>query len=100
MEDTTRPDGSSQPAARLPDLSANSTHAHVALFEMSEGDAPPRAIQSRPFQIDSWIRPGQKAPVTRSPGGEFLGITFFREGGFGVLNPICNGGTKRAGFSW
>jgi len=28
-------------------------HAHVALFEMSEGDAPPRTIQSRPFQIDS-----------------------------------------------
>jgi hypothetical protein len=74
--------------------------AHVALFEIGEGDAPPRTIQSRPFQIDSWTRPGQKAPVTRSAGGEYLGITFLREGGFGVVSPIFNGETKRAGFSW
>jgi hypothetical protein len=74
--------------------------AHVALFEMSEGDAPPRVFQSRPFQIDSWTRPGQKGPVTRSAGGEYLGITFLQEGGFGVVSPIYNGETKRAGFSW
>ncbi len=75
-------------------------HAHAALFEMSEGDAPPRTIPCRPFQIDSWTRPGQKGPVTRSAGGEYLGITFLREGGFGVVSPIYNGETRRAGFSW
>jgi len=75
-------------------------HAHVALFEMGEGDGPPRTIQSRPFQIDSWTRPGQKGPVTRNTGGEYLGITFLREGGFAIVSPIYNGETKRTGFSW
>jgi len=75
-------------------------HAHVALFEMGGGDAPPRMIQSRPFQIDSWTRPGRKAPVTRSSGGEYLGITFLRKGGVGVVTPIFNGETNRTGFSW
>jgi hypothetical protein len=75
-------------------------YAHVALFEMSKGDAPPRTTQSHPFQIDSWTRPGQKGPATRSAGGEYLGITFLREGGFGVVSPIFNSETKRAGFSW
>ena len=75
-------------------------HAHVALFEMGEGDVPPRTIQSRPFQIDCWTRPGQKGSVTRSAGGEYLGITFLREGGIGVVSPIFNRETKRAGFSW
>lgn len=74
--------------------------AHVALFEIGDGDAPPRVIQSRPFQIDSWTRPGQKDPVTRSAGGEYLGITFLREGGFGVVTPIANAETNRRGFSW
>jgi hypothetical protein len=75
-------------------------HAHVALFEMSAGDAPPRIIQSRPFQIDCWTSSGQKEPVTRSSCGEYLGIAFLREGGFEVVSPIFNGETKRAGFSW
>jgi hypothetical protein len=74
-------------------------HANVALFQIRERDAPPRTIQSHPFQIDSWTRPGKKA-VTRSSGGEYLGITFLREGGFGIVSPIYNGETERAGFSW
>lgn len=78
----------------------DATHAHAALFQMSEVDAPPRMIQSGPFQIDCWTRPGQKEPVTRSAGGEYFGITFLREGGFGVVSPIHNLETKRAGFSW
>jgi hypothetical protein len=74
--------------------------AHAALIEMAGGDAAPRMIQSRPFAFDSWTRAGQKGPVTRSAGGEYLGITFLREGGFGVVTPIYNGETNRAGFSW
>jgi hypothetical protein len=46
-------------------------------------------------------RPNELAgPVTRSAGGEYLGMTFLREGGFAVVTPIFNGETKRAGFSW
>jgi hypothetical protein len=79
---------------------AEALKAHAALINVDRDDAAPRMLQSLPFAFDCWSNAGGKQPMTRTTGGEYLGITFLREGGFGVVSPIQNAETKRSGFSW
>jgi len=77
--------------------------AHLALFQVSDSDAPPRVIQSPPFRPDSWTytRDGDPMlPPTHSTGGEYLAVTFLRGDSLGVVSPMFNPQTKREGFSW
>ena len=73
--------------------------AHVARLEVGDADTPPRMIESPPFQIDSWVSPPEEPPV-RDTGGEYLAITFLRDGGLAMVSPIQNEGAQRFGFSW
>lgn len=76
--------------------------AHLALFLFSDNDEPPRVIQSHTFRPDSWMpwyfAPNE--PFSRDTAGEYLAVTFLRGGGLGVVSPLRNMRTKRAGFSW
>ena len=75
--------------------------SHVAQIDVSSGDVLPRMVESRPFQIDSWVRGTRPdEPPIRDSGGEYLALTFLREGGLGVVGPIQNKLEKRLGFSW
>jgi hypothetical protein len=77
--------------------------AHLAFIQVSAGDAPPQVIQSPPFLPDSWSPTfvgDPTRPLTPSTAGEYLAAIFLRGGGLGVVSPMFNIQTKRAGFSW
>jgi hypothetical protein len=75
--------------------------AHVAQLDVGDSGASPRMIESRPLQIDSWAAGARpEDPPARDPAGEYLALTFLRNGGIGVVSPIQNKSGKRFGFSW
>jgi hypothetical protein len=78
-------------------------HAHVARIDVGEGEAPPRFIESPPFNPDSWTWRQNQAwpeePSTPEPAGEYLAATFLRAGGLVVVSPIQDMREKRLGFS-
>jgi hypothetical protein len=58
-------------------------------------------VQSQPFQIDSWAAGAPPAtPPSRDTAGEYLAMTFLRDGSLGMVSPIQNRAAQRAGFSW
>jgi hypothetical protein len=75
--------------------------AHVARIDVGEGDAPPRVVESRPFEPDCWqeSRSPEKL-LLRSTGGEYLAVSFLNSGGLAVVSPIENRRDKRFGFSF
>lgn len=75
--------------------------AHVARLAVSDADASPGMIESRPLRIDSW-RAGARPedPPVRDSAGEYLAITFLRNGRLAVVSPIQNRRAQRLGFSW
>jgi len=75
--------------------------AHVARIDVSDGEAPPRVVESPPFKPDSW-RQNQtwpEDPQTPDPAGEYLAVSFLRNGGLVVVSPIQNKVKNRFGFS-
>jgi len=75
--------------------------ARTARIDVGEGEAPPRMVESAPFRPDSWQQ-NQKwpeEPQTPDPAGEYLAVSFLRNGGLVVVNPIQNRQEKRYGFS-
>lgn len=76
--------------------------AHVALIDVNVGDSPPRIIEAPPFRPDSWKLGHLSAagPPPRDTGGEYLAVTFLKDGGLAMVSPIQNEGAKRFGFSW
>jgi hypothetical protein len=82
----------------------NALQAHLAVFQVDDGDTQPRVIQAHAFLPDSWA-PGLGSadptlPPTRSAAGEYLATIFLRGGGLGVVSPMMNLHAKHAGFSW
>jgi hypothetical protein len=79
----------------------NELRAHAARLVMSTGDGPPRVAQSEPFALDMWYRhAAHPDSALRQTGGEYLAITFLRDGGFGVVSPIWNENAHHRGFTW
>jgi hypothetical protein len=75
--------------------------AHAARIDVAEGDAPPRVVESRPFEPDCWQEArSPDAPPLRSAGGEYLAICFLSEGALAVVSPIENRRKRRFGFSF
>lgn len=77
--------------------------AHVAEIRVNDAGEPPQVIEAEPFQpeIWSWVFPDRPAaPIHRGTGGEYVPITFLREGGLGVVTTIQNQRDKRLGFLW
>jgi len=77
-------------------------HARVARINVGDGEAPPRMVESAPFQPDSWERPNPQwpnDPLLPDTAGEYLALTFLRMGGLAVVSPVQNPREKRFGFS-
>lgn len=75
--------------------------AHVARLEVGDGDAPPSMVEARPFEIDSWqFAENPDDPPVRDSAGEYLAITFLKDGGLAMVSPIQNQRAQRFGFSW
>ena len=79
---------------------AGTLRAHVARIDLGEGDAPPRMVESQPFEPDTWWS-GRSPddPPTRGTGGEYLASLFVHEGGLVVVSTIQNQRDNRFGFS-
>ena len=79
---------------------ADSTlRAHAALIDVSDNGAP--AISATTLVPDSWgLTSRHGNPEERDTGGEYLPITFLRDGSVAVVSPIQNERAGRYGFSW
>jgi len=74
---------------------------HAARIEVGDGEARPRVMESAALRTDSWEPPDRPGnPAVRDPAGEYLGLTFLRDGGFAVVSPIQDVLNWRFGFSW
>lgn len=74
---------------------------HVARIDLGDGDARPRVAEAQPLRADSWAAPDRPGdPPTRNPAGEYLGLTFLRDGGLAVVSPVQDPVEWRYGFSW
>lgn len=76
---------------------------HVARIKIADAKVPPQLIEAEPFQAEiwSWIFPGHETDtVVHEAGGEYVPITFLRDGSLGVVTPIQNQREKRVGFTW
>lgn len=73
---------------------------HVARIDVGT-DGAPRVTMASPRVLES-ARPrqGQGDALFNDPGGEYLSITFLRDGSLGVATPIQNKSAKRFGFTW
>jgi hypothetical protein len=79
----------------------DSLQAHVAAIQVGDGKASPQVTESQPFQTEIWSwqeHPGD--PLVRRTGGEYIPVTFLREGSLGVITTIQNRQEKRLGFTW
>ena len=76
-------------------------HGHAARLAIGDGDRAPRMIEAPPFRTDSW-RFGERPEDTpeRDTAGEYLALTFLRDGGVAIVSPIQNRRANRFGFSW
>ena len=74
-------------------------HAHVARiqFQPRSAEAPPRVLESAPFQLDAWTLGD---PPTRNPAGEYVPVAFLEDGALAVVTPIQDPRGDRWGFSW
>jgi hypothetical protein len=73
--------------------------AHVARLQVNDGNKPPRMITAPPFQPDSWLRRRDSTkPPIRDTAGEYIAVTFLRDGAIAVVSPIQS--DQRVGFSW
>jgi Tol biopolymer transport system component len=74
--------------------------AHAARIDVAEGLAPPRVVESQPFEPDCWqeSRSPDDLPV-RYAGGEYLAVCFLHKGGLAVVGPVQNWRENRFGFS-
>ncbi|HKC62440.1 MAG TPA: sialidase family protein [Pyrinomonadaceae bacterium] len=74
---------------------------HAAWINVGDGETYPRVMESVALRTDSWEPPDQPGePAVRDTAGEYLGITFLRDGGFAVVSPIQDMLSWRFGFSW
>jgi hypothetical protein len=75
--------------------------AHAARIDVGEGGSPPQMVESQPFKPDSWQqnRYWPEDPPTPDTAGEYLAVSFLRNGGLVVVSPIQNKREKRYGFS-
>jgi hypothetical protein len=81
--------------------SAETLRWHAARIDLSGNDSQPRVMESLPLRADSWDPPDRPGdPPVRDTAGEYLGITFLRNGGLAVVSPIQDPMRWRYGFSW
>ena len=80
---------------------AETLQAHAALFELRDGDTSPRVTESPAVQIDSWTSgKTPEDPPIRDAAGEYLALTFLKDGALAMVSPIQNRRDNRFGFSF
>jgi hypothetical protein len=82
--------------SRGPDIAV-----HVARIDVQSGGQAPRMIEAS-FAPNSWSigAPKAGAPRNRDTAGEYVPVTFLRDGRVGVVTTIQDVQKMRAGFEW
>ncbi|HKO96354.1 MAG TPA: sialidase family protein [Pyrinomonadaceae bacterium] len=76
-------------------------HWHLGRIVVQQTDNPPHFIKSLALRLDSWAAPDRPGdPPTRDAAGEYLGLTFLRDGALVVVTPIQDPMIWRGGFSY
>ncbi|MFN0179653.1 MAG: sialidase family protein [Gemmatimonadales bacterium] len=93
--------GTGQLAATWFSGRADSLRGNLAAIEVGVGDAAPRFVRAAPFLVDAWTSgPRPEDPPTRDAAGEYLAVSFLRDGSLAVVAPIQNERDRRFGFSY
>jgi hypothetical protein len=74
----------------------------VARIKVTDAKTPPEIIEAQPFQAEiwTWIFPGhEKDPVVHDTGGEYVPVTFLRDGSLGVCEEGLGFGTAKAAIA-
>jgi hypothetical protein len=75
--------------------------AHVARIDVPLGDRAPTMVEAPAFSPDSWKwNEKPDAPRNRDTAGEYIPVTFFRDGRIGIVTTIQDDQNKRMGFSF
>ena len=74
---------------------------HMAIINILQRDFPLRVAEAPSFSPDTWewkLQPG--APRRRDTAGEYVPLTFLRDGRLAIVTTIQDPQAKRFGFSW
>ena len=73
----------------------------AARLTVGDGEARPRAMQSELLSIEVWSRISPTADsLFHGTGGEYIAMTFLRNGSLGVVSPVQHPTASRMGFTW
>jgi hypothetical protein len=79
----------------------DSLQANVALLEAQPDGSAPHVLRAPPFVPDSWRSWDKGAdPPVRDTDGEYLALTFLRDGGIAAVSPVQDPEAGRFGFTW
>jgi hypothetical protein len=80
----------------------DSLHWQAARIEVEPSKSAPHVIQSPLLDLDTfaWGDATHPSGLRRESAGEYLGVTFLRDGGIGVATPIQAPLTHRLGFTY
>src|SRR6185503_2760715 len=68
---------------------------------VGDGDARPGVTVSDTLPIEAWTRFGSTADsLYHHTAGEYIAMTFLRDGSLGVVSPIQHPTASRMGFTW
>jgi hypothetical protein len=74
----------------------------AAIIRMGHGTAAPRVVQSPVLELETfnWGDSTHPSGVRREPAGEYLPVTFLRNGGIAVVTPVQDPRAHRVGFTY
>jgi hypothetical protein len=78
----------------------DSLRGNLARITIVTDTAAPRVALGAPFQVEAFRMASPDAPEQRDTGGEYLALIFLQNGDLGVIAPIQNWRSRRAGFAW
>jgi len=74
----------------------------AAIIEVGHGASAPRVLKSPSMKLETfnWGDATHPSGSQAEPAGEYLPVTFLRQGGIGVATPIQNPRAHRVGFTY
>jgi hypothetical protein len=74
----------------------------AAVIKVGHGTSAPRVVKSQLIELETfnWGDGTHSSGVDRQPAGEYLPVTFLRQGGIGVATPIQDPRAHRVGFTY
>ncbi len=78
----------------------DSLRGNLARITVAADTGAPHVALGIPFQIEAFGMTAPGEPPFRDTGGEYLALIFLQDGTLGLISPIQNWMSRRAGFAW